>query len=286
MNIDFIEGFLETVRHKSIAKASEQLCISHPALSKQIRAVESYYNVTLFKRSSTGVELTEAGKLLYERILPVYTEWNAIRSELSGRASQTFTIGSLPSLAAHDLPRIVNRMSREQLDVKVMVRSTSHELHEQLRLGAIDGALLECEPGWTEYTSLWSMELYEEPYYAVVYPNHPMAVRSSVSINDLANEQLVVNPPNCSIRKRITALMAAHGFIPKIRMEVNFGDFLTNYVAMGAGITILPQIAVARLQGPELRCIPIDDAGAKRTICLAARTSRIGKRLLPFFKQG
>lgn len=48
MNIEVLEGFLEVVRLGSIAKASERLHISHPALSKQIRKMEQYYGVTLF----------------------------------------------------------------------------------------------------------------------------------------------------------------------------------------------------------------------------------------------
>jgi LysR family transcriptional activator of glutamate synthase operon len=282
MNMQFIEGFLETVQHKSIAKASTKLRISHPALSKQIRTLEAYYGVKLFNRSAAGVVLTEAGKMLYTRIVPVFAELNAIQSDLANMNSiRKITLGTLPSLAAHYLPEIVYALEKRDVEVNLNVRNTSHELYEQLNNGEIDAAVLERPP---VHTSVWNIDLFDEPYYAIVYPKHRLATHSSVTLQEIGNEPLILNPPDCSTRRTITSLMKEHGLEPQIKAEVNFGEFILGYVAAGAGITFVPKIVADRLGNPQLICIPLEDIRAKRTVTLISASDSIGKFLYPSFK--
>jgi LysR family transcriptional regulator, transcription activator of glutamate synthase operon len=281
VNIDFIEGFLESVHLKSIAKASEKLRISHPALSKQIRALEAYFDVTLLKRSSSGVELTDDGKIFYDRIVPVFSEVKAIKKEFqSAAAKHKITLGTLPSLAAHYLPEIVYRCEENQMEIKLVVRDTSEELEELLNRTEIDAAVLEIDPS---HNSKWHKDLFIEPYIAIVYSNHRFATRSSIGLHELSSEPLILNPPSCSIRKRITSLLADLNMSPFIKAEVNFGEFIPGYVAAGAGISIVPKLAADRLGHNNLISIPIDDNRAKRLISLAAASNKTGKMLYPYF---
>lgn len=282
MNIHFIEGFLETVHQKSIAKASEKLRVSHPALSKQIRALEAYYGVTLFKRSSAGVELTEAGSVLYNRIVPVLAEMTTIKAELANlNDSPKIALGTLPSLAAHYLPEIVYRLENNKAEVHVTVRNTSSELYELLRTGTINAAVLERQ---VSHAASWRVDLFEESYYAVVYSRHHLAGLPSITIQQIAQEPLILNPPDCSIRKLFASLMAEQGMAPQIKTEVHFGEFILGYVAAGAGITIVPKILADNLGNPDLIAIPIEDVRAKRTISLISQSKRIGQYLTPYFK--
>ncbi|UJF31306.1 LysR family transcriptional regulator [Paenibacillus hexagrammi] len=66
MNLDNLTSFLTAAELKSMAKASEKLHLTHPALSKQIRKLETYYGTELLTRNSSGVQLTAAGKGLIQ----------------------------------------------------------------------------------------------------------------------------------------------------------------------------------------------------------------------------
>lgn len=282
MNIEYLESFLETVRQKSMAKASERLQISHPALSKQIRSLESYYGVTLLKRSFLGVELTVEGQMLFERIQPVLAELKAIKSDLTNlRGIKKITLGTLPSLAANYLPGKVLALEKQLVEVIVNVRNTSHELYELLKNGAIDAAVLEYHP---IHVSFWNAVLFDEPYYAVVHANHRFFNRSNVSIEELSTEPLILNPPDCSIRRSITQWMAERDLKPYIKAEVNFGDYILGYVATGAGITIVPQVVSEHIGNPYLKSILIEGGCMKRTISLVAVKEEIGKFLHRYFR--
>jgi DNA-binding transcriptional LysR family regulator len=279
MNLAFIEGFLETVRLGSIAKASERLNVTHPALSKQLRSLEDYYGVSLLRRTPSGAAPTPAGKRLYERLLPVYRELQAIRSELANLHGFTrLKIGALPSLAAHYLPGKIHALDQKGVQTEVTVRPTSPKLYTLLGEQLLDAAVLELSGA---HSAFWSVPLFAEKYYAVVYAGHPLAGKSSVTLEQLSREPLIVNPPDCRIRRWVTERLGHLGETPRIKAEAAYGEFIPGYVAAGAGLAILPQIAADHLNHPSLRVLPIDDGYAFRTIGLAALTEEIGRFLRP-----
>lgn len=69
INLDLYKTFLEVAKSKSMTKAAEKLMISQPAVSKSIKTLEDQLGVSLFNRSSKGLELTSEGKMIYERII-------------------------------------------------------------------------------------------------------------------------------------------------------------------------------------------------------------------------
>lgn len=283
MNITFIEGFLETARLRSLAKASEKLKISHPALSKQINSLESYYGVKLFHRSHTGVTLTEYGKMFYDRIMPVHADLEAIKKDFEIVAgSHRFKIGTLPSMAYRYLPRIVLALESSGIRIDIVIRETSNELEELLNQGELHAAVMEHQ---LNHVAHWSVKLFEEPYIAVIYPGHRFSKMPSVSIKEIADEPLILNPPNCTTRTLFSKLIEENGIKPLIRKEVEYGDFILGYVAAGAGITFAPLMATDQILSKGLVCIPINDLRAKRCISLVCISDRIGKMLQSYFDE-
>jgi LysR family transcriptional regulator, transcription activator of glutamate synthase operon len=281
LNITFIEGFLESARLKSLAKASEKLNLSHPALSKQINSLEAYYGVKFFHRSPAGVTLTEHGKLFYDRILPVYEDLIQIKKDFSIVAeSHRYKIGTLPSMAYQYLPKIVLELESKGILVDIEIRETSRELEELLNHGDIHAAVMELQPHNEAY---WSVKLFEEPYETVVYPGHRFSALPSVSLLEISREPLILNPPDCSTRILISKLIEEYGVKPSVEKEVKYGEFILGYVAARAGITFAPLIEVDQIQKKGLICVPIDDPQAKRCISLVCSSGRIGKLLQRFF---
>nr|WP_308423124.1 LysR family transcriptional regulator [Marinithermofilum abyssi] len=135
--------------------------MSQPALSKHIRNLEHDLGIVLFYRTSTGIELTEAGKRFYNRI----AELTTIRQELRQfRRTNPIAIGSLPSLATYYLPPRIKGLSHSDRPVTLMIQNTSGELIQSLQEGRLDAVFVDAT-----YIgeSLWSCELFTESYYAV-----------------------------------------------------------------------------------------------------------------------
>jgi LysR family transcriptional regulator, transcription activator of glutamate synthase operon len=283
MNIDYFASFVETAKQKSIFKASQNLNITHTALSKQIRRVEDYFGVALFTRSTSGVSLTEAGDILYRRIEPILEEMALIQADMNKFSEKkSIVLGTLPSLAAHYLPKKIMTLQEKGIEVEIVVRNTSLEIFDLLKSGTVNTAVIERLP---VHKSFWITDLFEESFYAVLPQNHQLFCKEYIAVANLATEPLVLYPAECHVRKTMTSVFAKHNIVPTIRTEVAFGDFLLGYVAAGAGITVLPKTAVEHLGHNTLKALPIRDTEAKRTISLICASEQYGFLLRKYFKQ-
>jgi LysR family transcriptional regulator, transcription activator of glutamate synthase operon len=278
MNIEYFYSFIEAVNQKSLSKASERLNISQPALSKQIRKVEEYFDMALLNRLTSGVELTEAGELVYNRLPNLLSEVVSIQNDLNHlRKVRTYSIGTLPSLAGNYIPSKVLKLKEKGVTSEVVVKNSSAEIYEMLKKGEVDAAIIEAMP---ISNTLWQRELFKEPLYAIVHVSNKLADKKSVSIDEISNEEFVLYPSNCTIRQSISRRVKEL----KVKTEVEFGEFLIGYVAAGGGITVVPEITAKYMGHTMVRAIPISDDQMKRHISLIAQSKETGKLLYSVFK--
>lgn len=100
MELRQLEYFLQICKSGSLTKAKEELGVTQPTLSQQIRVLEDEYNIPLFDRVSRGVEVTEAGKILLNKGNAIMNLLEEARNEIYGRdhiARETFSIGCCPA---------------------------------------------------------------------------------------------------------------------------------------------------------------------------------------------
>lgn len=279
MNIEYFESFMETARQKSLSKASERLNITQPALSKQIRKIEDYFDSPLLIRSTSGVELTEAGEIVFNRIPNILDEITRIQNELKQLSEiRSIKIGTLPSLAGNYIPSKIVKLKENGIDAEVMIKNTSSEVYELLKKGELDAAIIETIP---TNGSFWKMEIFTEPLYAIVHTSHQLSRKESVYLEELAEEEFVLYPSNCKIRQAISSAVKNLN----IRTEVEFGGFLIGYVAAGGGVTVVPEISAKNSGNPLVKAIPILNPDMKRQISMIAQSKSTGKFLYPFFKE-
>ncbi|MDP4086909.1 MAG: LysR family transcriptional regulator [Bacillota bacterium] len=278
MNIEYFESFIETVKQKSLSKASEQLNITQPALSKQIRKIEDYFETSLLNRSTSGVELTEAGKLVYKKISRVLEELSLIKNDLKEfRQVRNYKIGTLPSLASHYFPSKILNIKEQGVDTELVIKNSSPEVYELLTKGELDAAIIDEIPINGFY---WKKEIFAEPYYAIVYKSHPFSKNEFIYLEDLIDEEFVLYPSTCTTRQTITRVLEKLN----VKTEVEFGGFLIGYVAAGGGITVLPEIVAKNNGNPMVKAIPILN-NVKRHISLITNSKSTGKFLYSFFKE-
>ncbi|MBD8499294.1 LysR family transcriptional regulator [Paenibacillus arenosi] len=277
MNTDWLQSFIEAARQKSLSKAAYALNLSQPAISKHIRNLEHHYNVVLFHRTSSGIELTEAGEHFHTRIAPVFTELLDIHQEMREYdKTAPIALGTLPSLATYYLPQRMNHSSLPDQVVSVMIQNTSVELVHSLKEGRLDAVLVD--QGYVT-ASLWKKELFNEGYYAVFPLNHPFHSRSSIKLADLNQESLLVHQSPCDTRTFILAQFDAAGYRPLAITEVASGDFIFGAVAAGMGITIVPELNAQNLGHLQLFALPIEDLDGRRSITLIAQDAQLGSKL-------
>src|SRR3981081_56867 len=107
------EIFMEVASNLSFSKASRVLFISQPAISKHIKALEDYYKVALFERKGNAIELSTAGKLLYERLKEAKNIQSLLEYELSTlkdrlQAKGQLKLGASTTVALYIIPKIIS----------------------------------------------------------------------------------------------------------------------------------------------------------------------------------
>lgn len=279
MNIDYLYSFIEVVNKKSLSKASEALNLSQPALGKQIRKLEEYFNSSLLNRTTSGVELSEAGELVYNQICQTLMDLESLQLKLNQmKKMQTYSIGTLPSLMGNYMPVRLIKLKEKGLDVKVVVKNTSKEVYELLKVGELNAAVIERIPNSKPF---WQRELFRESLYAVVHSTNKLAEKKFITTEDLSDQDFVLYPPNCTIRQSISREIKNL----KVKTEVEFGDFLIGFVAAGEGITVVPEITTKFMGHSQVKAIPIYNSNLDRHISLISQSPETGQLLYSVFKE-
>lgn len=280
MNLEWLQSFSEAAKQKSFSKAAKAHSLSQPALSKHIQNLENNLDVVLFHRTPAGIELTEVGEHFYNRITPILSELTAIREELQQFShNNPIAIGSLPSLATYYLPLRLKGLRLMDRNITLMIQNTSGELLQSLQEGRLDAVFVDT---LCIGKSLWSYELFTEPYYAIFPLGHRFESKKTVELAELCKEPLIVHQAPCDTRKHIIEQMESLGHNPNIISEVAFSDFILGAVTAGMGITIVPELMVKNIGHLALFTLPITNFGRKRTVSLVTRDKKLGLKLKQF----
>ena len=191
MELRQLEYFREIASTGSINEAARHLNMSQPPLSYQIRQLENELNVKLFDRTSKGVTLTEAGKLLYDRSgnLLEYARSTELEVSKTGK-KRILRIGLTPTTVDTIMPYIA-RFSKKNPDVNFEVHDgITYSLYEYLMDGIIDISVARTPLRLDEVSYL---ELCSEPMIAVsAAPITPDSGIDSLKLADLLHKPLIL----------------------------------------------------------------------------------------------
>jgi LysR family transcriptional regulator, transcription activator of glutamate synthase operon len=278
MNTDFLLGLVETARTKSIAKASEALHISHTALSKQLRSLERQFDAQLFVRSSQGVELTDAGRTVYESSLRLLHELAELDERLKPyRAWGRIRIASVPDIATKYVVPALARLQEQGLEVEIVYRQSTKDAYKLLLDGEVDLTVAERT---AMHPSIWSGELGREGLYVVMPKDHPLSGQQAISLAELSRQPLVLYSLGCTIRAALTDMFEAANEPMNITTEVGFSEVILGYVGSGSGVTVLPESYMTQLNADRLVYRPLNHPDAQRTIAVASMNQSKGKHIL------
>lgn len=192
MDIRRLKYFIVTAEERNIGRAAERLHITQPPLTRHIQLLEEELDVQLFKRSSSGVELTQAGVALLEHAYNIRSHVDLateqIRRVASGQEGR-IDIGIFGSAMLNAVPRILSAFSRARPKVNVVLHNAPKTRQlEALRQGRI---MLAFDRYFPEVPELQSELVSEEPLWVALNQGNPLAFKSSITLADLEVEPLI-----------------------------------------------------------------------------------------------
>jgi DNA-binding transcriptional LysR family regulator len=247
MEIRQLKTFRTVAQLLSFKQAAQHLHYAQSSISAQIQALEEELDVQLFDRLGRRILLTEAGSSLLnyaEKILDLADETRsevATAKELKG----SLTVKVPETFGVHRLPLVIKRFRSRFPKVRLHFTTCTHEgLQKDLRKGVTDLAFLLTES--FQAADLEAEALGIENLILVAHPAHPLVKESVLRTQDLEGETLLFSKVDCSYRRTVEAAFK----IEKIRydntLEFNSVEAIKQCVMAGVGISILPEIAVAK----------------------------------------
>lgn len=261
MKIYQMEYLVCTCRTGSISKAADELLVSRPAVSRALRELEQELGVELFCRVSTGIMLTEAGRICYEECLRIQNEISRLQNKMDDirrqeliKASRRLRIGTSYT-AAYSLVDFFYDFGAEFPDVAVERTELSRLESEAALLDNeqdVVVSLVFSESGEeTEYLTLGDVE-----FVFCCAPSHPLASRERVTAFDIRDEPLVALSSLRRQGNQTDFLFHECGLEPNITHTTTQISMMKQLIKRGKCASIKPQPAVS--DDPGIAVVPFD----------------------------
>jgi len=247
MEIRQLRTFQAVAQMLSFNRAAERLHYAQSSISAQIQALEEELEVKLFDRLGRRILLTEAGERLLQYARKILDLADETRAEIvrSKEPEGALTIRVPESFCAYRLPPVVKQFRSRFPKVRLsFITCAVENLQKDLRKGITDLAFLLTES--IQAADLEAEALGFEHIMLVASPGHPLVAKPEIKTRDLEGETILLSKVDCSYRKSFEQILDQENIRPGTTLEFNSVEAIKQCVMEGVGITILPEIAVAR----------------------------------------
>lgn len=275
----------------SITKAAEGLHLALGAASTRIRDLEERMGVQLLVRHARGVRFTEAGNAVLHHARSIERELAQMEFEvgdfaagITGHVRVVANASSIATVLPGDLTEFLKSHPRVRID---LAEHTSREIQSLVANGDAEIGVFA---GTSQHDGLQVMAYHQDTLVAMVPNQGVWKKERSASISQLLNEDLILLQEGGSIQEWLASAARREGVHPRIRVQVKGFDAISQLVAAGLGITVLPEIVArrfSRLLGLRILRITGVDTARALSVCHGdpQRMSPAALDLLNFFSQ-
>ncbi len=232
--------FASVARHLSFARAAEELDLSPPTISMQIKELEAEVGLPLFDRTSRKVTLTTVGEYLLaytRKVLAAMRDAEDVVARFRGLKTGALDVGMV-STAKYFVPRMLARFRDEHpgIEVHLQVCNNRDELVALMQQGAVELAIMGRPPqGWPTRAEPFAMH----PHVLVTAPDHPFVQLERVPAHALQEEPFIVREPGSGTRAALDEYLQAHHLTMRRAMQMTSNEAIKQAVMAGMGVALL-----------------------------------------------
>ena len=258
MTFEQLQCFIASVEEKTFLDAAHSLYISQSSLSKQIMKLEQELGVMLWDRSRRKAGLTEAGNIFYQDALILLKQYSQARNRLDRFRTEsqlTLSVGTLPILTQYQL----TPGFRDFQAAHPGIRLSLHEVEEPELMEGFEKGIYDLVIGREAmfYGANCQTQLIAgDQLAAVLDSSHPLAVRSSLCLEELKDEDFIFMNPYTSIYNLCVIRCREAGFSPRILRTARVESILSA-VLIGEGISLLAGNSVRIFKPEHIAVIPL-----------------------------
>lgn len=277
MHVENFKIFSDLVESESFSRAAKLNGITQSAVSQQLRAMEKHFNILIVDRSQKQFRLTREGQKLYEsvkEILYLYDKLNSELQEMKKVISGTIHISTVYSIGLHELPPYVKSFLTKYPEVNIRVEyRRANNVYEDILSNSIDLGLVAYPQ---KHKQLEVIPFHDDILVLVVSPEHPLAERKTVELDEITGQKFVGFEPDIPTRKATDVIFREENIDVEPVMEFDNVETVKRAVEINAGIAILPQTTVMREESQGLlKVLKFKNKSYRRPLALIHRKGRV-----------
>jgi LysR family transcriptional regulator, low CO2-responsive transcriptional regulator len=230
--------FAAVARHNSFTRAAEELFLTQPTVSMQVKQLSRTVGLPLFEQVGKKLYLTQAGKELYETCQDIFeriSRFEITVANLKGLKQGNLRI-AVVTTAKYVIPRILGPFCQRYpgIDISLYILSQPPE--------DID---VTVQP------------FLENPLVVLACRDHPLVKEKNISLERLAQEPFIMREPGSGTRKEVQRIFEAHSLSLKVKLDLGSNEAIKQAVAGGLGVSVLSKHTLA-LDGPHSHVAILD----------------------------
>lgn len=243
MDISALQAFIAVARYESFSKASNQLFVTQPAVSKRVASLEDELGTQLFNRIARQISLTEAGKQLLPKaqdLVHQAEDMQRYASNLNDDISGNLSVAIAHHIGLHRMPPILNEFNLRHPKVTLDIRfEDSDQAYTAVEHGDIEFAVItlpQALPDKLTKETVWLDEL-----DIMVSKDHVLARQSKLSLPMLSSYPCVLTSPDTETHQVIRREFLKRGLNINVQMQTNNLETLKMLTGAGLGWSLLPK---------------------------------------------
>lgn len=276
--------FHAVCKNMNMTKASNELFISQPAISKTISEIEAYYGFPLFERRNKALLLTPDGRKLYEYACAVLNLMQRMDQNMREDAQKDIIrVGASITVGTSILSDIVTAYRRKNPNAQAVVTVDNTDVIERALLDSkLDLAVIE---GELSSRSIQTEPVGDTEVVLVVNRTHPLYDKEEVSLNDLRDMDFIVREEGSKTRARFSLAMSEADVRWHAAWSCHNTQTIKNAVDAGLGIGVLSKLSVRkRLQSGRFRALSVFPLPLTMHLHIAYRKNHFFSNTLEDFK--
>ncbi len=278
--------FESVARHLSFSRAAEELFLSQPAVSMQIKQLENQVGLPLFEQIGKKIYLTEAGKELYHYSRAVAQQLSDMEhalNELKGLERGRLSI-AVVSTANFFAPQLLARFVQQHPGVQVSLSVVNREtVLRQLAENEIDLAIMGLPP---EGLDVRWQPFMENPLVVIAPPSHPLTQERRIPMKRLAEEVFVIREPGSGTRGAMERFFAEHRVQLKTSMQMGTNEAIKQAVQAGMGLGVVSYHTIElELETKRLKVLDVVGFPIRRNWYLVHRQQKRLSKVAEAFRE-
>ncbi len=231
--------FEAAARHGSFTRAAEELFLTQPTISMQIKQLTKSVGIPLFEQVGKRLYLTEAGRELFatcQEIFNIFAQFEMKVADLKGLKQGQLRLAVITT-AKYFIPRLLGSFCQLYPGIEISLQVTNHEgILERMTTNQDDLYIMSQVP---EHLDINYEAFLENPLIVLAPINHPLAGEKNIPISRLANEPFIMREPGSGTRRAVQTLFDENNVEVKVKLELGSNEAIKQAIAGGLGISVL-----------------------------------------------